>query len=209
MKKEQYFAYLNEQYKDEKIGDLETYAQSHNVPIIQKSGLDFVSMIIKVSKTKKILEIGTAIGYSAINFALLDENISVTTIERDELMIEQATQNIHAFDLTNRIELISQDALLVDETNLPNNYDLLFIDAAKSQYQKFFDKYTKCLKTGGIVITDNLLFHDLIFDNDIKNRNTKQLVNKIKKYNEWLKNNDLFDTQFYSIGDGISISIKK
>ncbi|QVK19402.1 O-methyltransferase [Mycoplasmatota bacterium] len=209
MNKEQYFDYLNEKPNDEKLNELETYAKSHHVPIIQESGLEFVSMIIKVSQAKKILEIGTAIGYSAINFARINEAISVTTIERDEEMIEQAKKNIQEFNLTNRIELISQDALLVDESNLSNNYDLLFIDAAKSQYQKFFEKYTKCLKTGGIVVTDNLVFHDMIFDDDIKNRNTKQLVSKIKKYNEWLKNNDLFDTQFFSIGDGISISIKK
>jgi len=207
--KEDYIAYLNDYKRDQKILDLETYAAIEHVPILQKTGLNFIKMVIKVSQTKKILEIGTAIGYSAINFALIDDEITVTTIERDELMIELATKNIQTFNLSARIKLIGSDALLIDETKLCSNYDLLFIDAAKSQYQKFFDKYTKCVKKGGIIVTDNLLFHDLIFDESIKNRNTKQLVNKIKNYNEWLKNNEDFDTQFFNIGDGISISIKK
>lgn len=209
MNRDNYFLFLNENVNNKNITIIETYANKNRVPIIQKSGLDFLTHIIKISNAKKILEIGTAIGYSAINCALINEEIQVTTIERDETMFIEACKNIELFNLNSRIEIIFQDALEVDEFDLNCDYDLLFIDAAKSQYQKFFEKYTKCLKKGGIVVTDNLLFHDLIFSENISNRNTMQLVNKIKKYNLWLKNNKLFDTKFFNIGDGIALSIKK
>ncbi len=209
MNKIKYFTYLNLITENKKIHDLKTYALENHVPIIQKESLDLIITIIKVSQSKKILEIGSAIGYSAINFALLNEKITVTTIERDEQMVKEAKQNIKSFNLEKQIHLISSDALLIDEHELGHEFDLIFIDAAKSQYQKFFEKYTKCLRKGGMVITDNILFHDLIFETDIKNRNTRQLVKKIKNYNEWLKNNHLFDTRFFNIGDGVSISIKK
>ncbi len=208
MNKEEYFLYLNSHNDDKRIVDMENYAQEFKVPIIQKMGLNFIVQMIKVSKCQNILEIGTAIGYSAINFALVNNDINVTTIERDELMVQLALQNIKRFDLQSRIKVLYHDAKTFDEKQL-GIFDLLFIDAAKSQYQAFFEKYTPCLKKGSIVITDNLIFHDLVFETEIKSRNTKQLVNKIKNYNEWLKNNELFDTMFYNIGDGISVSIKK
>lgn len=209
MNRDNYFLFLNENVNNKNITIIETYANKNRVPIIQKSGLDFLTHIIKISNAKKILEIGTAIGYSAINCTLINENIHVTTIERDEKMFIEACKNIDLFNLNSRIKIIFQDALEVDESKFKSDYDLLFIDAAKSQYQKFFEKYTKCLKKGGIVVTDNLIFHDLIFSENISNRNTMQLVNKIKKYNLWLKNNKLFDTKFFNIGDGIALSIKK
>lgn len=209
MDKETYFKYLNNKGHNKDIKALEDYADKFNVPIIQKNALDIIQALIKVHSTKKILEIGSAIGYSAINFANVSKDIFVTTIERDKKMAELARENIHCFQLDKRIRLIEEDALTFDESTLGKDFDFLFIDAAKSQYEKFFNKYTKCLKTGGIVVTDNLIFHDLVFEDYIENRNTRQLVKKIKNYNEWLKNNELFDTTFLNIGDGISISIKK
>ncbi len=209
MNKDEYFLFLNEQEKNEKIIGIENYAIKNRVPIIQKPGLDFLTAIIKISKCKKILEIGTAIGYSAINCALINKDIYVTTIERDELMLKEAKKNIELFNLNEKITIIYNDALEVNELELGNDYDLIFIDAAKSQYQKFFEKYAKCLKKGGLIVSDNLIFHDLIFKETIANRNTMQLVNKIKKYNLWLKSNTLFNTKFFNIGDGIALSIKK
>ncbi|MDF2700387.1 MAG: pcm [Haloplasmataceae bacterium] len=209
MNKELYFLELNNGNKsDDRLKALEEYAKLYKVPIIQKEGLDFLIHTIKVSQVKKILEIGTAIGYSAINFALIDQDIVVATIERDEVMYNEAIKNINLFALENRIKVIFGDALEVEDQNF-ETIDLLFIDAAKSQYQKFFEKYTKFLKKGGLVITDNLIFHNLLFEDVIENRNTRQLVSKIKKYNEWLANNSLYDTYFCPLGDGIAISIKK
>lgn len=210
MNKQDYFEWLNELTDlDDRLNQLRQYAKMNNVPIIQDEGIVFLKHMMKLKNVQDILEVGSAIGYSAISMALIDPSIKVTTIERDDTMFHEANQNIANFQLSDRIKLIHADALLLDEAELEGHYDLLFIDAAKSQYQKFFEKYTPYVKKGGIVVTDNLIFHDLIFETDIKNKNTRRLVEKIRDYNEWLKHNTDYDTFFYSIGDGIAVSIKK
>lgn len=209
MDKNKYLCMLNERCIPDYIRNMIIYAENNCVPIIQKPALDFITHLIKISHCRKILEIGTAIGYSAINFALVRDDIIVTTIERDEKMYLEAEKNIKVAKLEERIKLFFQDAVDFDEKTLKDDYDLLFIDAAKSKYQTFFEKYEKLVKLKGLIVTDNVFFHDLLFSDNIKNRNTLQLVNKIKKYNEWLMNNHRFDTKFFAIGDGIALSIKK
>ncbi|MDD6323299.1 MAG: O-methyltransferase [Bacilli bacterium] len=189
------------------LTSLEKYAKEKKVPIIQKEGLNFLLKIIEENNIKTILEIGTAIGYSAINMAKIDSNISVTTIERNNEMYLQAKQNIKDFKLEDRINLIYGDALF---TEIEGEYDLIFIDAAKAQYIKFFEKYKKNLNKKGIIITDNLNFHGLAKNpEEIKSKNLKALVKKINLYKEFLKENKDYSTTFYEIGDGIAISKRK
>lgn len=183
---------------------LEKYAEENNVPIIQKEGLNFILNYIKENEVKKILEIGTAIGYSAINMALIDENIKITTIERNKEMFSLAKKNIKDFNLEKRINIIYADAL---EAEIKDKYDLIFIDAAKAQYIKFFEKYKSNLKENGAIITDNLNFHGLANNpEEIHSKNLKALVRKINNYKEFLKENKEFKTNFYEKGDGISVS---
>lgn len=190
-----------------RIEELEKYARDKHVPIMLKDGITFLTDYIKKNNIKRILEIGCAIGYSSINMALVSDDIKITTIERDKRMYDKAIENIDAFNLGNRIDVIFGDALDVD---INETYDLIFIDAAKSQYIKFFEKFKHNLDKKGVIVTDNLEFHGLVEDSSNCSRNTKQLVNKIRKYIEFLKNNEEFETDFYKIGDGISISkIKK
>ena len=188
------------------ILDLEKYAKENNIPIMQKDGIEFLTQYIKKNKIKNILEIGSAIGYSAIKMALVDDSIKVTTIERDPLRYDIAVSNINKFNLNERINIILDDALNIE---LNDKYDLIFIDAAKSQYIKFFLKFDKNLNKGGVIVTDNLSFHGLVEDDSkTNNRNTKQLVKKIRKYIEFLKENKDYDTTFYKLGDGVAVSIK-
>ena len=190
-----------------RVEDMEKYAHEFHVPIMLKDGITFLTDYIEKNKIKRILEIGCAIGYSSINMALVSDDIKITTIERDKRMYDKAIENIDAFNLGNRIDVIFGDALDVD---INETYDLIFIDAAKSQYIKFFEKFKHNLDKKGVIVTDNLEFHGLVEDSSNCSRNTKQLVNKIRKYIEFLKNNEEFETDFYKIGDGISISkIKK
>lgn len=183
---------------------LEKYAEENNVPIIQKEGLNFILNYIKENKVKKILEIGTAIGYSAISMALIDENIKITTIERNKEMFSLAKKNVKDFNLEKRINIIYADAL---EAEIKDKYDLIFIDAAKAQYIKFFEKYKSNLKENGAIITDNLNFHGLANNpEEIHSKNLKALVRKINNYKEFLKENKEFKTNFYEKGDGISVS---
>ena len=188
------------------MNDIEEYARVNNIPIMQKDGIEFLCNYIKDNNITNILEIGTAIGYSAIKMCLVSDNVKVTTIERDIERYNIAIENIDKFDLNDRINVILGDAL---DINLADKFDLIFIDAAKSQYIKFFEKFEVNLNDKGVIVSDNLSFHGLVEDpSKTHNRNTKQLVGKIKKYIDYLKNNNKYTTTFYSLGDGVAISVK-
>lgn len=187
-----------------RILDLENYAHENNIPIMLSDGIEFLLKYIKGNNIKNVLEIGSAIGYSAIRMSLVDKDVRVTTIERDEKRYQEAIKNIGDFGLENQINIIFNDAF---EVELDDKYDLIFIDAAKSQYIKFFEKFKNNLNDNGVIVSDNLNFHGLVHE-DEKNlsRNVRGLVRKLNNYVEFLKNNKEFKTEFYDIGDGISIS---
>jgi predicted O-methyltransferase YrrM len=183
---------------------IEKYAEEYNVPIMEKSGLIFLVDYIKKNNVKTILEIGSAIGYSAINMALVSEDIHITTIEKDEIRYFEALKNIKKFKLEKRITLVLADALTL---YLDGAFDLIFIDAAKGQYTKYFEKYYNNLNQNGTIITDNISFHGLVDSkNKIESKNLRQLVEKIKNYITFLKTHKEFKTKFYKVGDGISVS---
>ena len=189
------------------INDMEEYAKINNVPIMEIDGIEFLTKYIKDNNIKNILEIGTAIGYSAIRMCLIDDDITVTTIERDKERYDEAVKNIKAFNLEDKITLLFGDALEID---VSGNYDLIFIDAAKSQSIKFFNKYEKLLNSKGTIITDNINFHGYTFTKDrIESRNLRQMIRKIHEYLDFLENNKDYKTNYVNIGDGITISLKK
>ena len=193
--------------QDYLIRKIEKYADEKGIPIMEKEGINFLTEFIKLNKIKNILEIGSAIGYSAIKMALVDEDITVTTIERDKVRYIEALKNVKALELDNRITLILADAM---DFNTSEKFDMIFIDAAKSQYIKFFNKFSKNLNKKGYIITDNIKFHGLTFSDKTKlSRNLRQLITKLEKYISFLKENDEFKTRFFDIGDGIAISRKK
>ena len=192
----------------ELIAEMEEYANEHNVPIIEKESIAFIMKYIKTNNIKKILEIGSAIGYSSILMASVDPEIEVTTIERDETRYLECINNVKKCGFDKRINVVFQDALDVNLSNV--SYDLIFIDAAKGQYTKFFEKFQYFLNENGSIITDNLKFHGHVGkSSSIESKNLKQLVQKIEGYIEFLKDNKDFETKFYDVGDGLSISKKK
>lgn len=193
---------------EDKINEIKSYAKENNVPIMMDDGIDFLTNLIRQRKVKNILEIGTAIGYSAIMMALVDENIKITSIEKDDKRYFEAIKNVKKFNLEDRITLIYNDAL---EIKLKDKYDLIFIDAAKSKNQDIFEHFVRNLSDKGAVVTDNLSFHGFVNKetNEIKNRNIRGLVRKIKNYISFLNQNDDYKTVFYEIGDGISVTTKK
>jgi predicted O-methyltransferase YrrM len=196
-------------YNSTNIEELRAYAEENDVPIVDRMTLEMIKQIIRIHKPTKILEIGTAIGYSSMQFAAIDPQIQVTTIERNEQMQAQASSNFERFNFQQQIQMIKGDALEQFDTVKNQTFDMIFIDAAKAQSKKFFELYTPLLKQDGVVITDNVLYHDFVADIDVvRNRNVKQMVKKIQKYNEWLIQNDSFTTNFLNIDDGLAISIK-
>ncbi len=186
---------------------IKAYASREAVPIIQDEGCDFICDYIKEHNCKNILEIGTAIGYSSIRFASLAPDIKVTTIELDIDRHLKAVENFKAAELSDRITAIHADALTCP---LDGFFDLIFIDAAKAQYIKFFEKYKANLAPEGVIISDNLSFHGMVDDLSLThNYSTKKLVKKIQKYAEYLRTNQEFNTTFYEVGDRIAVSKRR
>ncbi|WP_154840719.1 O-methyltransferase [Staphylococcus pasteuri] len=194
---------------DNDIELLREYANTNQVPIVDRNTLEIIKQIIRIHQTKRIIEIGTAIGYSSMQFASVSKDIHVTTIERDPEMIDQAKHNITSNQFTNQIELIEGDALEQFDKVKSQTFDMLFIDAAKAQSKKFFELYTPLLKKGGIVVTDNVLYHGFVSNIDIvRSRNVRQMVKKVQQFNEWLMKNEQYTTNFLNMDDGLAISIK-
>ena len=186
------------------IKEMKEYAEDNNVPIITDEGINYIRNYIKENKIKRILEVGTAIGYSSILMALTDEEITITTIERDEKRYLEAVKNIKKFHLEERITPLYKDAFDVE---LDEEFDLVFIDAAKAQNTRFFEKFSKNLAKQGTIITDNMNFHGLVEDESkIESRNLRALIRKVKAYHEFLENNEDFKTTFLNIGDGLAVS---
>ena len=189
------------------IRKMEKYADLKGIPIMEKEGINFLTEFIKLNKVKNILEIGTAIGYSAINMALSSEDVTVTSIEIDNERYIEAVKNVKKFGLDDRITLVLCDAL---DFNLEDKFDLIFIDAAKSQYIKFFEKFSPNLTQKGFIVTDNINFHGLTNSDKTKmSRNLRQLITKLEKYIVFLKDNKDFKTRFFEVVDGIAISRRR
>ena len=187
------------------IDQIKEYAIANNVPIMSDSGIRFLTNYIKDNNIKDILEVGTAIGYSAIMMAIVSDDIHITTIERDEKRYLEAIKNVKKMDLEDRIHLIYKDAF---DVKLNDKFDLVFIDAAKAQNTKLFEKFEYNLNSNGTIITDNMNFHGLVLKNEseIESRNLRQLVRKIKDYKKFLENNSKYRTNFIEVGDGIAVS---
>lgn len=191
--------------------EIEKNALKRNIPVMQKEGILFLISQLKDIQAKTCLEIGSAIGYSAMMMVTHVNGLCVDTIELNDERYSEAMENIKARELEKYISIYHDDALLFDIEKLKYApYDCLFIDAAKAQYQKFFEKYVPLVKKNGIIIVDNLDFHGMIFDIDhIKNRNTKQLVKKIKRFKDWIFNHEDYDVEYYQVGDGICVIRRK
>lgn len=141
------------------MSDLEQYAKEHQVPIMMDGGLKFLLEKLQENQCLSFLELGTAIARTSIEVAKLDPRMKVVTIERNPDMIVQAKKNIEESGLSDQITLIEGDALEVDVDGM---FDCIFIDAAKAQYRRFFEKYCIHLNENGIIVSDNMNFHGLV-----------------------------------------------
>ena len=184
--------------------ELEKYAKENRIPIMQKDGVLYLCNYIKENNIKSILEIGSAIGYSAIMMANIDKNIRITTIEKDKDRYEVAVSNIKKYNLDSQINIIYGDAC---DLEFNDKFDLIFIDAAKGKNTFFFNKFKNNLSNNGTIITDNLSFHGLVEDSSlIQTKNQRGIVNKIKDYINFLDTNEEFITTYTEVGDTIAIS---
>ena len=181
-------------------------ALDEHIPIIMDDTLDVVINIIKEKNPQKILEIGTAVGYSAICFILsCDENTKIDTIEKDEDKIRQAHQNILNMKLSDRINILEGDAVEILPKLKDNSYDIIFIDAAKGKYPFFLEQSIRLAKNNCIILADNILYKGYVMS-DYNKHKQRTAVNHLREYIAKSQNDSSLETEILSVGDGLAIS---
>jgi len=209
---EKLHSYIEEliQNRSDLFEEMEQYAKTHQVPIMELSGIETILQILRIAQPKQILEVGTAIGYSALRMATVLPETNIVTIERDSERYTVAEDFIKRANKEHQILIIKGDALevesLIEKFGL---FDAIFIDAAKGQYKKFFEIYSKYLADKGIIITDNVLFKGLVCEDTIESKRVRSMVSKIKDFNKWLMEHAEYDSVIIPVGDGVAISKKR
>jgi predicted O-methyltransferase YrrM len=181
----------------------------NNVPIVQKEVANLIKLMITIQKPKRILELGTAIGYSSILMSRASKTIEeIVTIERNENMAEIARNNIREFGEEKAISIIEGDCLKVLE-DLDDKYDMIFIDAGKGHYNDFFPHCLRLLKDSGIIISDNVLFRGMVANNDLLIRRKITIVKRMREYLINISKDKNLITTVIPIGDGVAITARR
>lgn len=180
-------------------------ALENHIPILMDDTLEAISKILKENKPKNILEIGTAVGYSAICFSeYLPEDGKIDTIERDVLRAEEAIENIKKAGVENKINVIIGDAVDILPT-LNNKYDIVFIDAAKGKYPFFLEQAIRMINKSGIIIADNVLYKGYVLS-DYNKHKQRTAVRNLREYIYKVTNTPNIQTEILEVGDGLAIS---
>ncbi len=193
--------------------EMEEYAHKNHVPIISRDSLDTLLALIKIQKPKKILELGTAIGYSSIAMALsMPLDGQIISMERNLARFDEAKSNISKMNLDDKITVHIIDATRAAEIVAENApYDFVFIDAAKGQYQLYFDMVFPYVNDGGLLVSDNIFHKGLVFEEDISKVEKRQrtIYRRMRDYLNFLKSDNTdFYTALLPIGDGLAITYK-
>ncbi|MEI3610093.1 O-methyltransferase [Pseudogracilibacillus sp. SO10305] len=192
--------------------ELEKYASIHRVPIIEKDGIQFLTQLIRMKQPKRVLEIGTAIGYSALKINEAYPEAKITTIERDDEMVRIANENITKLNKQQHIHVIHGDALeVLKEFQMKDiTFDFIFIDAAKGQYKKFFELVQPLISNDVTIVCDNILFKGYVINQSLtEQKRLQKLANKIDLFNHWLMKEETYHTTVLPIGDGMTVSVLK
>lgn len=191
--------------------EMEDYAKAHRIPIIEKESLEVIKSLLLLKQPKRILEIGAAIGYSALQIChCLEGRCELTTIERDDARVALAKSYIAASDYGACIRLLHADAKETTEY-LNGGYDFVFIDAAKAQYQFFFESIFPFVHPGGVILSDNIFFHNEVCADSIEDvpRRNKTIYKRLNEYIAHLVSHpDLFHTSLLNVGDGLALTVK-
>lgn len=205
---EQYLSHLLPP-DQEWINDLEQRAEDEHIPIMERTAIHFLCHLISIIKPRRILEIGTGIGYSALRMLDAYRETSIMTIERDKERYRQAKKIIKDHLGHEQINVIHGDARHILTDWRAEKFDLIFIDAAKGQYQRFFELSHPLLADHGIIVSDNVLFRGYVMAPHKAPKRLQSLVKKLVVYNEWLMNHPNYVTSIIPIGDGVALSYKK
>ena len=198
-----------EDMNEKKLNQIHDDARKKNIPLMKDDGMGFLITYLKEHESiRDILEIGTAVGYSAIRMAKVRWDMRIDTLEIDPAMYTQAVNNIREAGLSDRVSCWLGDGAQFETERI---YDLIFVDAAKSQYRRYLEHFMKNSRPGTVFVFDNLAFHGIVDDNSIShNRSTVQMVHKILKFREHLLADERFDTVYYpDLGDGVALARRK
>ena len=183
-------------------------ALQEHIPIIMDDTLEVIEKYLKNQKPSRLLEIGTAVGYSAICFTeFLDENGIIDTIERDEQRVKEAEENIVKAEVKDKINIYAGDAVEVLPT-LNEKYDVVFIDAAKGKYPFFLKEALRMIKPEGIIFADNILYKGYVMS-DYNKHKQRKAVRNLREYIKEVSENPNLETEILEVGDGLAVSIIK
>ena len=192
-------------YKEEEFNKIKEKALENHIPIIMDDTLEKLKEILETEKPKRILEIGTAVGYSASCFAIYsDEDCIVDTIEIDEERYNEAVENVKKIGVDKRINLFLGNAVEIIPT-LDKKYDIVFIDAAKSKYSIFLEEGLKLINTNGLIIADNVLYKGYVMS-DYNKHKQRTAVRHLREYIKEITETEGLETEIFEIGDGLSVT---
>ncbi|MDU1442448.1 MAG: O-methyltransferase [Clostridium cochlearium] len=194
--------------EDDLLIELEEFAKENSVPIIHKEVGRFLEVLINIKKPKKILELGTAIGYSAILMEKASQGeSSITTIERDKAMVDLATKNIEKSGYKEKIKIVEGDCLEV-LSEIDEKFDLIFMDAGKGHYNHFFSECLRLLEDDGIIIGDNVLFRGMVASDHLVKRRKITIVKRMREFLNMVSQ-DEFLTSIIPMGDGLALITRR
>jgi predicted O-methyltransferase YrrM len=209
--------YIKQLYRpqNEFLGELRKKAEENHIPIILTDTEALILSLIRTKKPLRILEIGTAIGYSAICFATTSKDAVITTIEAKERMYDQAVENIEQAGYSDRIRVILDDGLeglqklsQSMKSREENGFDMVFIDAAKGHYKEFWDGAIGLCKDEAVIISDNILLEGkTVSDEYITARRQKTSVRRMRDYLKYITDIEYADSAILPVGDGVAVSV--
>ncbi len=197
--------FIEDLLNDTDFVELRKYALKNNVPIMNSQTKELIVSILEIAKPKKILEIGTAIGYSSLIFEKYT-GADITTIELDKDTAAIAKENFKKHNVN--INLINDDAMKALR-NIDQGFDFVFIDANKSRYLDYFKMTSKLLNKGGIIIADNVLFRGEVCNDDIMEKRKNTLVKRLRNFLAYITDLEDFNTSVIPIGDGLTLSVRR
>lgn len=195
--------------RDGRLKEIEDFARKNGVPIVQKETGVFLEFMTSMKKPKRILELGTAVGFSSIlMYEAAGTEPEIITIERDEKMIELATSNLEKFDLSHKIKIEKGDCLeILEKLNEP--FDLIFMDAGKGHYNHFLPHCLRLLNQEGIIVADNVLFRGMVASQELVKRRKITIVKRMRTYLDMVTQDEKLITSVIPMGDGIAVTKRR
>lgn len=195
--------------ENSKLRSFRKEAESRNIPILRPATESLLHFLLKVKKPKEILEIGTAVGYSAISMALSDPQIHITTMESYEKRIEEARVHFQEFSVEDRITFLTGDAgEMLPKLN--TTFDLIFLDAAKGQYITWLPDIVRLMKPGAVLLSDDIFQEgDVLESRFLVERRDRTIHERMREFLLALKENSDLDTYILPMDDGLTVSIRK